>query len=91
MVGIYKLAMKAGSDNFREAAVLDVMAQIEDAGVKLIVFDPNLEMELSQGHQVIGDLEQFKAEADLILANRFEDSLSDVQNKLLCRDIFGRD
>ncbi|MEM7243416.1 MAG: nucleotide sugar dehydrogenase [Pseudomonadota bacterium] len=91
VVGIYKLAMKAGSDNFREAAVLDVMTQLAAAGVELVIYEPHLEAEGFEGHRVMKEIAAFKDAADLVLANRYEAALDGLGERLICRDIFGRD
>lgn len=92
VVGIYRLAMKSGSDNFRCSAIFDVMEQLRQAGVPMLLYEPAL----TPGQTVDGcrrtdDLAQFKSFSSLIVANRLDDGLSDVQDKVYTRDIFGRD
>lgn len=92
VVGIYRLAMKSGSDNFRCSAIFDVMEQLRQAGVPMLLYEPAL----TPGQTVDGcrrtdDLAQFKSLSSLIVANRLDDGLSDVQDKVYTRDIFGRD
>ncbi|GAA3828383.1 nucleotide sugar dehydrogenase [Nocardioides panacisoli] len=91
VVGIHRLTMKAGSDNFRESAVQGVMKRIKARGVKVVVFEPELDAKRFFGSKVIRDLDEFKAKADVILANRRTDVLDDVAEKVYTRDIYGRD
>lgn len=91
VVGIYRLTMKAGSDNFRESAVQGVMKRIKARGVKVVVFEPELDQKRFFGSKVMKDLDEFKAKADVIIANRRTDVLDDVAEKVYTRDIYGRD
>lgn len=91
VVGIYRLTMKAGSDNFRESAVQGVMKRIKARGVKVVVFEPELDQKRFFGSKVVKDLDEFKAKADVIIANRRTDVLDDVAEKVYTRDIYGRD
>ncbi|MFC7504782.1 nucleotide sugar dehydrogenase [Nocardioides sp. CPCC 206347] len=91
VVGIYRLTMKAGSDNFRESAVQGVMKRIKARGVKVIVFEPELDQKRFFNSKVIGDLDEFKAKADVIITNRRCELLDDVAAKVYTRDIYGRD
>ena len=91
VVGIYRLTMKAGSDNFRESAVQGVMARIRARGVKVVVFEPELNAKRFLGSKVVRDLDEFKARADVIVANRRAPELDDVAAKVYTRDLHGRD
>lgn len=91
VVGIYRLTMKAGSDNFRESAVQGVMKRIKARGVKVVVFEPELQQKRFFGSKVMRDLEGFKAKADVIIANRRTEALADVAEKVYTRDVYGRD
>ncbi|MCR1786232.1 nucleotide sugar dehydrogenase [Nocardioides carbamazepini] len=91
VVGIYRLTMKAGSDNFRESAVQGVMKRIKAKGVKVVVFEPELDQKRFFNSRVIKDLDAFKEKADVIIANRRVDALDDVADKVYTRDVYGRD
>ncbi|GAB5409655.1 MAG: nucleotide sugar dehydrogenase [Balneolaceae bacterium] len=91
IVGIYRLVMKAGSDNFRASAIQGIMKRIKARGVEVVVFEPYLKEEEFYHSKVVKDLKEFKKMSDIIVANRMVDEIQDVEEKVYTRDLFRKD
>ena len=91
VVGIYRLTMKEGSDNFRESAILGVMDRINNYGKKMIIYEPNIQEDFFLGFKIINNISQFKEMSSIIVANRRNSELDDVDHKVYSRDIFRTD
>ena len=90
-VGIYRLTMKAGSDNFRSSSVQGVMKRIKAKGVRIIVYEPNLQEDSFYSSPVLTDLDVFFRDSDVIVSNRMTPELNSVRHRVYTRDIFGHD
>jgi UDPglucose 6-dehydrogenase len=91
VVGIYRLVMKSGSDNFRSSSIQDIIKLITSEGVQVIVYEPNLDHSIFSNYLLVNDLEKFKSLADVVVANRLSSELTDIINKVYSRDIYGTD
>ncbi|MFP5423957.1 MAG: nucleotide sugar dehydrogenase [Gammaproteobacteria bacterium] len=90
-VGVFRLIMKAGSDNFRSSSIQGIMSRLNSMGIKIIIHEPVIEEKIYMGFPVVKNLEEFKSQSDVIVANRITSDLSDVVEKIYTRDIFGKD
>lgn len=91
VVGIYRLTMKMDSDNFRASAIQGIIERLKKEDIKIIIYEPTLKVEEFNGCKVINDFKEFSDYSDVILANRFENVLEKVKDKVYTRDVYSRD
>lgn len=89
IVGVYRLSMKTGSDNFRQSAILGIIKRLKARDIDVIIYEPSLEQDAFHGSAVVSDIDEFKAKSHIIIANRIADEIRDVQSKIFSRDITG--
>ena len=91
VVGIYRLTMKSGSDNFRSSAIQDIIKNLKENNTKVIIYEPTINKEKFEGYKVVNDINEFKKQSSIILANRQEELLNDIKEKVYTRDLYTRD
>jgi UDPglucose 6-dehydrogenase len=90
-VGVYRLIMKSGSDNFRESSTIEILKSLKEKGIDIVIHEPSVKEDYFMNFENIKSLERFKQKSDLIIANRISTEISDVSSKIFSRDVFGKD
>lgn len=88
VVGVYRLTMKSGSDNFRASSIQSVMQKIKNRGVEVVIYEPTIKENMFEGYKVEHDLDNFKNNSDVIIANRLNEEIIDEMDKIYTRDIY---
>lgn len=91
IIGIYKLVMKKGSDNYRDSSVIDIIEELKNKTDNILIYEPLIKLDIFRGVEVINNIEEFKSKCSIIIANRYDNDLEDVYDKVFSRDIFGVD
>ena len=91
VVGVYRLTMKNDSDNFRASAIQEIIERLKLEGVEIIIYEPTLKADIFNECKVVNDFKKFSEKSDVILANRLDDILKDVKDKVYTRDLYSRD
>ena len=91
VVGVYRLTMKTDSDNFRASAIQEIIERLKEEDVQIIIYEPTLKDEAFNGCKVVNDFAEFSKKSDVILANRFDEILNSVKDKVYTRDLYSRD
>lgn len=91
VVGVFRLAMKMDSDNFRQSSIIGVMNRLRNRGITVVVYEPSLKTEGFAGFKIIKDLDEFKQVSDIVVTNRYSSEIEDIEHKVYTRDLYHRD